>query len=256
MVMEIGFETPLLNIPLLATLFFAVALLYSSVGHAGASGYLAAMALIGIAPAIMKPTALMLNILVAAIATARFYRAGCFSWRLFWPFACTSIPFAFLGGAITLPIHLFKPIVGLVLFWAAYKLFRIDISTTQNPTIKTAPLPISLFSGAAIGFVSGLTGTGGGIFLSPLLVLKRWAEIRTISGVSAAFILCNSVAALLGNFSNAGRLPVSTMIYVPCVVAGALLGSKLGAKRLAGPNLRKLLAIVLVIAGFKLILTH
>ena len=253
--MNIGFETPLVNTPLLAILFFATALLYSSVGHAGASGYLAAMALIGVEPSIMKPTALALNILVATIATLRFYRAGCFSWSLLWPFACTSIPFAFLGGAITLPVHLFKTIVGIVLLWAAVKLFRTDIQVTESPAIIPVRLPVALFSGAMIGFVSGLTGTGGGIFLSPLLFLMRWAEIRTISGVSAAFILFNSVAGLLGNFSSAGRLPASTLIYVPFVILGAFVGSKLGSKRIAGPSLRKLLAIVLVIAGFKFILT-
>ncbi|MBI3598459.1 MAG: sulfite exporter TauE/SafE family protein [Nitrospirae bacterium] len=183
---------------MLTILIFFVALLYSSVGHAGASGYLAAMALVGIVPEVMKPTALVLNILVAGIATVQFYRAGCFSWSLFWPFTLTSIPFAFLGGYITLPGTIYKQLLGLVLLFAAYRLFS-NTAITQSPQ-KTIPPHIALACGAGIGLLSGLIGVGGGIFLSPLLLLMGWAQIKEQSGVAAAFILVNSVAGILGHF--------------------------------------------------------
>ena len=148
---------------LLAVLIFAAAVLYSSVGHAGASGYLAAMALVGVAPDVMKPTALALNILVASIATTRYYRAGYFSWSALWPFAIGSIPLSFVGGAITLPGYLYKPAVGLVLFYAAYRLFRSTMSGTQEAPDKGINIPTvpAVAWGGAIGLLSGLTGTGG-----------------------------------------------------------------------------------------------
>src|SRR5215212_192063 len=167
---------------LLAVLIFAAALLYSSVGHAGASGYLAAMALVGVAPDVMKPTALALNILVATIATARYYRAGYFSWAGLWPFAVGSIPLAFVGGAITLPGYLYKPAVGLVLFYAAYRLFRSTMGGTQEEADKGISVPTlpAVAWGGGIGLLSGLTGTGG-IFLSPLLLFTGWAGTRPTS---------------------------------------------------------------------------
>ena len=181
---------------LLATCIFIAAILYSSVGHGGASGYLAAMALFGIDPAVMKPTALVLNIIVAAIATIKFERAGCFDKSLFWPFALGSIPCAFLGGSIVLPTQLYKPILGLVLLYAAAKLgFNRSGSKTLQP--KVLPLWLSIGLGMAIGLLSGLTGVGGGIFLSPLLLLMGWATMKQAAGVSAAFILVNSIAGLL-----------------------------------------------------------
>ena len=244
-----------LTVAVLAILIIAAALLYSSVGHAGASGYLAAMALLGVAPAVMKPTALTLNVLVAAIATLKFYRAGCFSWSLLWPFALASIPCAFVGGAITLPGHLYKTIVGIILFFAAYRLFRIANRATEQATIKTIPLWAALLSGAVIGLLSGLTGTGGGIFLSPLLLFMGWAETRQTSGVSAAFILVNSIAGLLGNLASIAALPSSIIVLAPAAIIGGYIGAEYGSKRIASPNLRRLLAAVLIVAGTKLILT-
>src|SRR5437867_11645255 len=152
---------------LLALLFLAAAILYGSVGNAGASGYLAAMALVGIAPAVMKPTALTLNIIVATIATVRFCSAGHFSWTIFWPFALASVPCAFLGGAIALPSPIYDPVFGVVLLFATYRLFVFDDSAGR--TTRTVPRGIGLVAGALIGFLSGLTGIGGGIFLAPLL---------------------------------------------------------------------------------------
>ncbi|HEX5705371.1 MAG TPA: sulfite exporter TauE/SafE family protein [Pyrinomonadaceae bacterium] len=246
--------TPL-TVAILAVLIFAGALLYSSVGHAGASGYLAAMALLGVSAVVMKPTALTLNILVASIATVKFYRAGCFKFRLLWPFALTSIPFAFLGGYITLPGHWYKALVGLILLFAAYKLFRIARKAADQKEVRQVPLWAALLCGAVIGLLAGLTGTGGGIFLSPLLLLMGWAETRQTSGVSAAFILANSIAGLLGNVSSIGSLPSFIFVLAPAAVLGGFIGAEFGSKRLASANVRRLLALVLIVAGLKLILT-
>ena len=246
--------TPLTLAALILLIFFA-AMLYSSVGHAGASGYLAILALFGVAPAVMKPTALTLNILVATIATLKFYRAGCFSWRLLWPFAAASIPCAFIGGYITLPGHWYKTIVGIILLFAAYRLFRVAHKATERAEVKPIPLWAALLSGAVIGLLSGLTGTGGGIFLSPLLLFMGWAETRVTSGLSAAFILANSIAGLLGNISSVGALPGSIFAFAPAAILGGFVGAEYGSKRIAGANLRRLLACVLIIAGLKLIFT-
>ena len=243
---------------ILAAAFFLVALLYSSVGHAGASGYLAAMALVAVAPEVMRPTALVLNVLVASIATVRFYRAGCFSWRTFWPFAVTSIPCSFLGGALTLPSPFYKAIVGAMLLVAAVKLARdatrVPEVETRDPTpTARVPLAPALACGAALGLLAGLTGTGGGIFLSPLLLLLGWADTRTTSGVSAPFILANSIAGLAGTVASLSSLPAALPWWCGAVAAGGLIGAELGAKRLGTRWLRLLLAAVLVIAGLKLI---
>jgi len=236
---------------LLVTCIFVAALLYSSVGHAGASGYLAAMAIFGIAPESMRPAALVLNILVATVATVRFYRAGCFSWSIFWPFAMASVPFAFLGGALTLPGTIYKQVVGLVLLFAAYRLFRNRVADAT----KRIPAPLGLLSGAGIGLLSGLTGTGGGIFLSPMLLFMGWAETKESAGVSAAFILVNSIAGIIGLFTKPVVLPNMLPYWAIAAVVGGLIGSELGSKRLGNPTLRRLLAVVLVIAGGKLMLT-
>ena len=240
---------------LLCLLIFAAALLYSSVGHAGASGYIAAMALFGVAPAVMKPTALVLNVLVATIATVQFYRAGCFSFTLFWPFAVASMPLAFLGGAMTLPGSFYKPVVGVVLLFAAYRLLRVPREVVAKPGTKPVPLPSALVSGAGIGLLSGLTGTGGGIFLSPLLLFMGWSETRESAGVSAAFILVNSIAGLAGLLTGLADLPRAMPLWAAAAVVGGFLGSGLGSLYLGSPMLRRLLATVLVIAGAKLILT-
>jgi uncharacterized protein len=246
--------TPL-TLCILALLIFVGALLYSSVGHAGASGYLAAMALVGVSAVVMKPTALTLNILVASIATVKFHRAGYFSFRLLWPFALTSIPFAFLGGYITLPGHWYKTLVGVILLFAAYKLFRIASKPTERTDLRHVPLWAGLLCGAVIGMLAGLTGTGGGIFLSPLLLLMGWAETRQTAGVSAAFILVNSIAGLLGNVSSIGSLPGFIFVLAPAAILGGFIGAEFGSKRLASANVRRLLALVLIVAGCKLILT-
>lgn len=239
---------------LLAALILVAALLYSSVGHAGASGYLAAMALVGVAPAVMKPTALTLNILVAVIAATKFYRVGAFSWRLFWPFALASIPFAYFGGTLSLPGHIYKPLVGAVLIYAAWYSYRTAHQTRQID-IARPPLFILLSAGAALGFLSGLTGVGDGIFLSPLLLFFRWAEVKVISGIAAAFILVNSVAGLLGVMTSAPALPAALPYWAVAAVAGGFIGAEYGSKRFGNPTIQKLLAVVLAVAGAKMIVT-
>ena len=240
---------------LLTVSFLAAAILYSSVGHAGASGYLAAMAFVGIAPSVMKPTALVLNLLVASIATIRFARAGFFSWSLLWPFAAGSIPLAFVGGAVTLPGHWYKGLVGMILVLSAIQLaLQNQIRASAESQYTTAPTSLAILSGAIIGFLSGITGTGGGIFLSPLLIFTRWAETRETGGVSAAFILVNSAAGLAGNLASMQFLPPAIPLWAFIVTAGGLIGTELGTRRIGTRTFRQLLAVVLVIAGGKLIL--
>jgi uncharacterized protein len=239
---------------LLATCIFIAAILYSSVGHGGASGYLAAMALFGVAPAVMKPTALVLNIIVAAIATAKFYRAGCFDKSLFWQFAIGSIPCAFLGGSIVIPTQIYKPIVGIILLYAATRLGLKKASSVPSQVLPRSIL-LSIGLGMAIGLLSGLTGVGGGIFLSPLLLLMGWATMKQAAGVSAAFILANSIAGLLGYLTKFPTLPASLWLWSILAAAGGWIGAEYGSKRIGSQRLQLLLAVVLAIAGVKLILT-
>ena len=186
---------------LLAVCFFVGATLYTSVGHAGASAYIAAMALFGVAPETMRPTALVLNIFVSCYAAWRYASAGLFRWRTLWPFLLGAVPMAFLGGSIQLPGHYYRPLVGIVLLIAAVRLFLPGAQANEEETRET-PVLWGVAAGVAIGFLSGLTGTGGGIFLSPLLLFMGWAQPRTASGVAAVFILSNSVAGLLGNLAS------------------------------------------------------
>jgi uncharacterized membrane protein YfcA len=240
-----------MTIAIVGVLIFAAALLYASVGQAGASGYLAAMAICGIEPAVMRPTDLVLNILVATIATAKFSRAGCFSWSLFWPLALPSIPAAFVGGAVALPGAVYRPVVGLTLLFAASGLLR-TASRDEAPR-GVVPIGPAVLAGAVIGLLGGLTGTGGGIFLTPLLVLLGWAEARRSAGVSAAFNLVNSAAGLAGVAARSPRLPGEIPYWAAAAVAGGLIGAEFGSRRLGSPTLRRLLAAVLVIAGSKLL---
>lgn len=236
---------------LLAIVFFVTAVLYSSVGNAGASGYLAVMTLAGLAPEAMKSTALLLNILVALIATVRFYWAGHFSWKLFWPFTLASVPCAFLGGTLVLPSGLYQGLVGIVLLFAAYRLFWYADQPQGHP--MGVPRMLALLLGAGLGFVSGLTGIGGGIFLSPLLLMMGWAEQRQSAGVSAAFILVNSVAGFFGETLSVQGLPPAAPLWAGAVVVGAFIGSELGARQFAEVTLRRLLALILAMAGLKFV---
>lgn len=233
--------------------FFAGALLYASVGHGGASAYLAIMALAGLAPAEMKPVALLLNIVVASIGTYKYVRAGCFDARLLGWFALFSLPMAYLGGSLVLPDAWFKPAVGVVLLFAAWRmvspaLARVDVQA------KRAPLGGIALSGGAMGLMSGLTGVGGGIFLSPLVLLMGWASTRATSGVAAAFILLNSIAGLAGHLSHAALPNVNLTAWALAVAAGGWIGAEIGSRRIAPIWIRRALALVLAIAGTKLAL--
>lgn len=238
----------------IAVLMALGAALYTSVGHAGASAYLAIMALFSVAPETMRPTALVLNVIVASLATFRFARAGQFNARLWLPFVLGAAPAAFLAGRATLPGEVIKPIVAGLLLLAAIRLLWPHIATTQL-TIRPPHWGLALFCGVAIGTLSGLTGTGGGIFLSPLILLLGWEGVRKTSGVSAAFILCVSLSGLLGNLSSVGRLPPELPFFVLAVIAGALIGTRIGVSRLEPGRLKQALGIVLIIASAKLALT-
>lgn len=244
------------DIALLAFLILAAAAIYSSVGHAGASGYIAAMALFGLAPAVMKPTALTLNILVATLASYRLHRAELVGWRALLPLLAGSLPMAFLGGAIQLPAQWYKVIVGIILLIAAAKLFfqpRIASATEKQPAIHI-PWFAGVLSGAAVGLLSGLTGTGGGIFLSPLLLFFGWTNARQASGITAPFILANSISGLAGNVSSLRSLPLELSYFVVAALLGALIGTQFGIRWFSNVTLQRFLALVLLIAGGKFLL--
>lgn len=230
---------------------FIVAILYSSVGHGGASGYLAVMALLSVPAATTRPSALLLNVFVASVASIQFFRAGHFAWRTFLPFAVTSIPFAFIGGMITLPSNVYKIFLGIVLVVAAIRL-AWNLKADADP--KEPVIWIALIIGAAIGLLSGLVGVGGGIFLTPVLLLMNWSGTKTAAGVSAMFILVNSISGLAGNYSQLIRLPSDVAFWIAAAVVGGVIGSTLGARRFNSLTLRRVLAVVLVFAGVKLIL--
>ncbi len=239
---------------LLACAMLVAAFVYASVGHGGASAYIAAMALAGIAAAEMRPIALTLNILVSALATYKFWRAGHFRWRLFWPFAAISIPFAYLGGAITLPGNLYKIVVGVVLIYAAWQLWRSGRAGEEMKAVREPAVPLAMAIGAAMGLLSGLTGVGGGIFLSPLLLMLGWAGTKQTSAVAAPFILVNSVAGLAAGFiAGTAVLPESIWALAAAVLVGGWLGAEYGSRRFANPVVRRVLAVVLAVAGAKMV---
>jgi uncharacterized membrane protein YfcA len=239
----------------LILLFVAVgviAFLYSSVGHAGASGYIAVMTLWGIAPAVIRPTALVLNILVASIGAFQFWRAGHFAWKLFWPFGLLSIPAAYVGGYLQPSASILRILIGAVLLFSAARLLfrRSDPPQTFPPSRPTA---ISV--GAGLGFLAGLTGTGGGIFLTPLLLFCQWAHIRQAAAVSALFIWVNSIAGLVGYFTKVHSVPSLGLILAAAAIIGGIIGSHLGSRRFAARVISLFLATVLLVAGTKLIFT-
>ena len=241
------------DIFLLIPLIFLAALLFSSVGHGGASAYLATFALVSMTPASMRPAALCLNVLVASIALYKFYKVGAFNWQLFWPIALTSVPAAFIGGQMTLPNPIYKILVGLCLIYAAYTIF-VQANKVEDVQVKPVAKPVQMALGAALGFLAGLTGVGGGIFLSPILLFFSWAKTKVISGVAAAFILVNSISGLLGFLSKSPNLPAGLAFWALAAVAGGLIGAEYGSKKLANPTIRKLLALVLLFAGSKMLL--
>jgi uncharacterized membrane protein YfcA len=241
------FETQLA----LAVCLLLGAALYTSVGHAGASAYIALMAMFGVAAQTMRPTALVLNVIAASFASWRYVNAGQFRWRTLWPVLVGAVPMAFVGGAIQLPGQYYRPLVGLVLLASAAR-FLWPREFSANAEWRDPPIVPGLLAGAAIGFLSGLTGTGGGIFLSPLLLFMAWSTTRNALGVAAVFILCNSVAGLLGNYASVRSLPSELPLFIGAVLIGAVIGTTIGI-RLKPEYILKALGVVLLIAGFKLI---
>ncbi len=244
-----------LTLGLVAGGMLCAAFMYASVGHGGASAYLAALALAGVAPAEMRPVALLLNILVSALGTYKFWRAGHFAWRLFWPFAVVSIPLAYAGGAIELPGSVYKALVGVVLVYAGWQLWVSARLGAEMRNVRPPPLPAAMGIGAGLGFLSGLTGVGGGIFLSPVLLILGWAGTKQTSAVAAAFILVNSVAGISALFNaRSAALPSYVWVLAAVVLAGGWLGAEYGSRRFANPVIRRMLGIVLAAAGVKMAL--
>lgn len=227
-----------------------VALLYSSVGHAGASGYIAVLSLWGFTTSFIKPTALILNVLVACIGTFQFWRAGHFSWGLFWPFAALAVPAAFLGGYLPIPLTFVTLLLGGVLLASAARLWW---QPKEAENAKAPGRPSALATGAGIGFLSGLTGTGGGIFLTPILLFMGWARTKQAAATSAAFILANSLAGLVGFAASGKSIPSFAWVLAVSAVAGGTIGSYLGSARFPVRAIRLLLGLVLTIAGIKLL---
>ena len=232
---------------------FVVAFVYASVGHGGASGYLATMALFGIAPALMKPSALVLNLFVSTVSFVQFYRAGYFRWEKFWPFAVASIPLAFLGALIPLSDVLYRKILAVCLLLVIVRL----LWTMRGRDEESRPIPLGagLLAGGVIGLLSGMIGIGGGIILSPLMLLFRWARLKEIAATSALFIFVNSLSGLAGLLSK-GYTPEPALYgWIGAALAGGLLGGYLGSHRFNVPTLRYLLAMGISVACVKLIFT-
>ncbi|MFQ5664473.1 MAG: sulfite exporter TauE/SafE family protein [Terriglobia bacterium] len=240
---------------LLLGLVFFVAVAYSSVGHGGASGYLAVLSFFGLAPAAMAPSALCLNLLVAGTSFTSYQRAGHFAFRLLWPFLLTSIPFAFLGGLTRVSPRTYMGLLAAVLVFAAYRLLAVGPPRHEESFIRVPPLWITLPVGAGIGFLSGIIGVGGGIFLSPLLILLKWADTKRTAAAAAAFIWINSAAGLYGHLLRKSVDWSALLWLVGAAFAGGLVGSYLGAQRLRGLWLRRILGIVLLVATLKLLRT-
>jgi len=239
---------------LTAFFIFLGAVLYSSVGHGGASSYIAIMAFMGSPISSIKPIGLILNIIVSSVSSFRFIKHKLFNIKVFLPVALGSIPAAFIGGYINLPATIYRPLVGLILIAGGlqflFNIFRYSgvIKNEVNPLV-------GFFAGSLIGFISGLTGTGGGIFLSPLIVFLGWTSVKGASGTAALFILFNSIAGLLGNYSLVKLLPQEIYLYSVAVIFGVLIGTQLGIKYLMEEGVKKSLGVVLIIAGIKFILT-
>jgi len=234
-------------------LLFLVAFLYASVGHGGASGYLALMAIYGVAPEVMKPTALLLNLFVSLTSFIQFYRGKHFLWKIFLPFAIASVPMAFLGGLIVVDGTIYKKILGLLLIIPIMRfLFFSNFNVSET---KKSNVYLSLIIGAAIGFLSGLIGIGGGIILSPILLLMKWTNQKQTAAISALFIFVNSLSGLIGQLTKGIHFTANMYTYVALAFAGGLCGAYFGALRFKQSWLKNILAVVLMFASYKLLFT-
>ncbi len=234
-------------------LLFIVAFLYSSVGHGGASGYLALMALFSFSPNLMKPSALILNIFVSFISFYQYYKGGYFNWKLFLPFVVSSIPASFLGATISLDPNVYKKILGILLIFPILKLFGFIGKETEQT--KEVQWSWALLIGGIIGFLSGMIGIGGGIILSPIILLLHWGNMRQTAAVSALFIFTNSISGLAGLLSKGVQISSDIYVLVLIAVSGGILGAYYARKKFSNKTLKQILAIVLVIACIKLLTT-
>jgi hypothetical protein len=237
---------------LLCLSFVAAAALYSSVGHGGASAYLALMALFALPPDVMRPTALALNVLVAGLGAWRFVRAGRMDWGVFWPVTILAVPMAWLGGTVSLPGEVYRPLLGVVLLLAA---LRLAIPEPDPGEPRPPSKPVLAAAGGGIGLLAGLTGTGGGIFLSPLLIFARWARATDTMGIAACFIVVNSLAGLAGNLAATWALPPELPVLLGSALVGGMIGTQAGVRLFTPVILRATLAVVMVVAGLKLLTT-
>ncbi len=241
------------SIYLFYCLLFIVAMLYSSVGHGGASGYLALMAIYAFTPEVMKPTALILNLFVSLTSFIQFYRGEHFKWKIFMPLALASIPMAFLGGLIIMEASIYKKILGSLLFIPVIRfLFFANIPDSE---LKKSNVLLSVIIGSLIGFLSGLIGIGGGIILSPILLLLKWTNQKQTAAISALFIFVNSLSGLAGQLTKGINFSPDMLSYVSIAFAGGLCGAYLGALKFNQNILKNTLAVVLMMAGWKLIFT-
>lgn len=241
------------NLVIVLTLaVFAAAAIYSSVGHGGASAYIALMALAGLAPEEIRPAALVLNVVVAGVGAYRFVRAGRFDARVFWPFAVTAIPAAFLTGGIDVPAAIYRPLLAFALGAAALRYLiwpQIDVLKQS----RAPSLLVALPSGAALGALAGLTGIGGGVYLSPLLVFAGWADAQKATGIAACFIVVNSLAGLAGRTSSFAALPDFLPWLALAAVLGAAIGTTLSLRRLSAKGVLRVLGAVLGVAAVALV---
>jgi uncharacterized membrane protein YfcA len=236
---------------LIAGCLFFGAVLYTSVGHAGASAYIAVMTLFDLPPLVIKPTALTLNILVSSYTSFRYIRSNYFNKSLFTYLIIGSIPAAFIGGQINLPSHIYKPIIGVLLLISGTRFLILALQVDQPHRSFNNFLVVTI--GAGIGLLSGITGTGGGIFLSPLIIWLGWVSVKAASGTVAAFIFVNSIAGLLGNFQSTRSLPSELPIFLIAVLLGAFIGTRFGISKFSSTGIKRALGVVLLIAGAKFI---
>jgi hypothetical protein len=234
---------------LVAGLLFLGAILYTSVGHAGASAYIAIMTIFDLPPVVIKPTALTLNIFVSTYASFRYIKSKLFHRELFLFLVAGSIPAAFIGGHINLPGDIYRPIIGVLLLFSAARFFLQSMQNEKR--IVSINKALALAIGVSIGFLSGITGTGGGIFLSPIIIWLGWVSVKQASGTVAAFIFVNSIAGLLGNFSAVASLPQELPIFVVAVIVGAFIGTRFGIARFSSTAVKRALGCVLLIAAAK-----
>ena len=242
------------NIYLFYGLLFLIAFLYASVGHGGASGYLALMAIFSFSPEVMKPTALLLNLFVSSVSFIQFYRGGHFKWKIFLPLAIASVPMAFIGGLISIDGTIYKKILGLLLIIPIIRfLFFPNIKVEE---IKKSSIALSILIGAVIGFLSGLIGIGGGIILSPVLLLLKWTDQKQTAAISAAFIFVNSLSGLGGQLRKGIHFSPDMYVYVAIAFVAGLCGAYFGSLRFKQIILKNTLGLVLALAAYKLLFTH